>query len=255
MTNPTGPNSSPLYSNSCRIPTELLDEIPAFEDFLYNIGFKRNEGAIFGLLVLSEGPLSSEEIESILNLSQSAVSQGLKKLSLYGAIETRESRSSETTKRIKLHHAKEDALTIVATLFRKREQETIEKFKKMAQRVESKKSTDKDSVVLGRMKSIISTCELAESVIHFVLGVASQVDNPLYQELTSSLPRMLERNLKRLNDFTHDNKDNLQKISQLISDGLGQNLKEKLPENLSQNFPQNLKEKFLKLTGDHHGNK
>ena len=231
MTNPKGQVSS--------LNEELIEEIPAFEDFLYDIGFKRNEGAIFGLLVLSEGPLSSEEIEASLNLSQSAVSQGLKKLSLYGAIETRESRSSETSKRIKLHQAKEDSLSIVASLFRKREQETIEKFKKMAQRVQLKKAGQKDSVVLGRMKSIISTCELAESVIHFVLGVASQADNPLYQELTHQLPKLLERNLKRLNDFTHENKDNLNKISQMISDGIGQNLKDR----------------FIKLTGDIHGNK
>ena len=231
MTNPKGQVSS--------LNEELIEEIPAFEDFLYDIGFKRNEGAIFGLLVLSEGPLSSEEIEASLNLSQSAVSQGLKKLSLYGAIETRESRSSETSKRIKLHQAKEDSLSIVASLFRKREQETIEKFKKMAQRVQLKKAGQKDSVVLGRMKSIISTCELAESVIHFVLGAASQADNPLYQELTHQLPKLLERNLKRLNDFTHENKDNLNKISQMISDGIGQNLKDR----------------FIKLTGDIHGNK
>ncbi len=234
-----------------KMPKELLEEIPAFEDFLYDIGFKRNEGAIFGLLVLSEGAMSSEEIESTLQLSQSAVSQGLKKLSLYGAIETRESRSSETSKRIKLHQAKEDSLSIVATLFRKREQETIEKFKKMAQRVEVKKSGEVDSVVLTRMKSIVSTCELAESVIHFVMGVASQADNPLYAELTGQLPKLLERNLKRLNEFTTENKDNLQKISQLISDGLGNNLRERLPENIPQNF----KEKFLKLTGDLYGNK
>lgn len=235
------------------IDPNLLDEIPAFEDFFYDIGFKRNEGAIFGLLVLSEGPLSSEEIEATLQLSQSAVSQGLKKLALYGAIETRESRSSETSKRIKLHQAREDSLSIAATLFRKREQETIEKFKKMAQRV--KKSSTPDSLVMSRMKSIISTCELAESVIHFVMGVASQADNPLYQELTNQLPKLLERNLKRLNEFTNENKDNLHKISQLISEGFGENLKYNLRERLPENLPQNFKEKFLKLTGDLYGNK
>jgi len=238
-------------SHPFEIEPSLLEEIPSFEDFLHDIGFKRNEGAIFGLLVLSEGPLSSEEIESCLNLSQSAVSQGLKKLSLYGAIETRESRSSESSKRIKLHQAKEDSLSIVATLFRKREQETIEKFKKMAQRVQNISTLDRKSVVRSRMKSIISTCELAESVIHFVLGVSAHADNPLYQELTGQLPKLLERNLKRLNEFTSENKDHLQKISQLISEGFGNNLREKLPENIPQNF----KEKFLKLTGDLYGHK
>lgn len=235
------------------IDRNLLEEIPAFEDFFYDIGFKRNEGAIFGLLVLSEGPLSSEEIEASLQLSQSAVSQGLKKLALYGAIETREARSSETSKRIKLHQAKEDSLSIAATLFRKREQETIEKFKKMAQRVQHRveKKSSTDSVVLSRMKSIISTCELAESVIHFVMGVASQADNPLYQELTHQLPKLLERNLKRLNEFTTDNKDNLHKISHLISEGLPQNFQ----KNIQKNIHKNIKEKFFKLTGEHNGNK
>jgi len=244
------PTATPLKKNQS-LSADLLEEIPAFEDFFYDIGFKRNEGAIFGLLVLSEGALSSEEIESTLELSQSAVSQGLKRLSLYGAIETRESRSSETSKRIKHHQAREDSLAIAASLFRKREQETIEKFKKMAQRVEVKKAGESDSVVRTRMKSIVSTCELAESVIHFVMGVASQADNPLYQELTAQLPKLLERNLKRLNDFTSENKDNLNKISQLISDGIGPGMKERLPGKFKEGF----KEGILKIRGERYGSK
>ena len=106
------------------ISEECLQEIPAFETFLYKVGFKRNEGAIFGLLVLSDRPLASEQIEEVLGLSQSAVSLALKKLSHYGAVETFENRVSE--KRVKLHTVKEDSLSIVASLFRKREQETIE---------------------------------------------------------------------------------------------------------------------------------
>lgn len=252
-------SSSQSNSSIQNIPAkELLAEIPAFEDFLHDIGFKRNEGAIFGLLVLSAGPMSSEEIEQTLNLSQSAVSQGLKKLSLYGAIETRESRSQESSKRIKYHQAKEDSLSIVATLFRKREQETIEKFKKMAQRVQGQLESDThqdNEIVQTRMKSIISTCELAESVIHFVMGVASQADNPLYQELTHQLPKLLEKNLKRLNEFTSENKDNLHKISQFISEGIAPGLKERIPEQISDKFPEKWKESLFKITGAPHGNK
>jgi DNA-binding transcriptional regulator GbsR (MarR family) len=167
---------------------ELLREIPVFENFLHKIGFKRNEGAIYGLLVLSEKPLSSEEIEQTLNLSQSAVSQALKKLAHFGAIETRESRLSD--KKVKEHFAKEDSLSVVASVFRKREQENIEEFKKMAERIYSA-STDQNPVRKSRLKSIILTCDMAESVMNFVIGLVGKNNAPLYEEVVTVLPKIL----------------------------------------------------------------
>lgn len=174
------------------IENYLLDEIPVFENFLHNIGFKRNEGAIYGLLVLSEKPLSSEEIEKTLNLSQSAVSQALKKLTHFGAVETRESR--ESGKRVKEHFAKEDSLAIVSTVFRKREQETIEEFKKMASRLLEREDQKNhpDHPRIRRLQSILSTCEIAESVIHFVMSLAHMGKGPLYDEVVQNLPKALQ---------------------------------------------------------------
>jgi len=63
---------------------DLLTEISCFESFLNNIGFKRIDGAIYGLLVLSETPLTSDEIEKTLSLSQSAISLSLKTLTHFG---------------------------------------------------------------------------------------------------------------------------------------------------------------------------
>ena len=76
---------------------------------------------MFGLLVLSQIALTSEDIEKSLGLSQSATSISLKKLHHFGAIETRDSRE----KRVKLHEAKEDCLEIVTTLFKKENRKTL----------------------------------------------------------------------------------------------------------------------------------
>lgn len=184
----------PMSEGAEILEPHLLEEIPVFENFLHNIGFKRNEGAIYGLLVLSEKPLSSEDIERTLKLSQSAVSQALKKLTLFGAIETRESR--EEGKRVKEHFAKEDSLAIVSTVFRKREQETIEEFKKMASRLLEKEkasphSQGEDGQRVRRLRSILSTCEIAESVINFVISLAHIGKGPLYDEVVHNLPKAL----------------------------------------------------------------
>lgn len=64
----------------------LLSELTVFENFLSRIGFKRIDGSVFGLLVLSETPMTQDEIGEILGISQSAVSQSLKTLDLYGPL-------------------------------------------------------------------------------------------------------------------------------------------------------------------------
>ena len=99
------------------IEKELLAQITSFEQFFNKIGFKRIEGSIYGLLVLSETPLSSEDIESTLGISQSAISNALKHLAFFGAIESIECR----IRRCKLHSPKDDCLDVVASVFRKRQ--------------------------------------------------------------------------------------------------------------------------------------
>jgi DNA-binding transcriptional regulator GbsR (MarR family) len=167
--------------------TQVLDEIPAFETFLHKMGFKRIEGAIYGLLVLSENPLSSEEIEKILNLSQSAVSLALKSLAHYGAVETRDCRE----KRLKTHTAKNDSLSIVATIFKKREQETIEEFKQLTIQFLEQSETHQNARI-HKLKSIISTCETSEAVMNFVITLSQKRHQPYYRDVVNKLPKVLD---------------------------------------------------------------
>lgn len=164
-----------------------LEELAVFEDFLNSIGFKRIEGAVFGLLVLSDTPLTSEEIEKTLNLSQSATSTALKTLAHYGAIETRESREN----RKKEHNAKHDSLSIVASIFRKRDQEKIIGLKKAAEKILKTKS-DPESPSYIRLKSIVSTSEIAESVMNFVFGLAEREIPEQYPQIIKRLPKAFD---------------------------------------------------------------
>jgi DNA-binding transcriptional regulator GbsR (MarR family) len=173
----------------------LLEEIPYFENFLDRIGFKRLDGAVFGLLVLSSRPLCSEEIEKALALSQSAVSQSLKSLTHFGALElsVRTEEIEGRSSRVKYHTAKDNALNIVASVFRKREHESILEFKSMAKRSMEKcfisediNSTDRRWL---RLSSILATCQLAEDVIEFVYNLA-QIDNQeTFRQVVSRVPK------------------------------------------------------------------
>lgn len=199
------------------IEAEILKELPHFEIFFNRIGFKRIDGSVFGLLVLSKKPLTSEEIEVALNLSQSAVSLSLKTLTHFGAIETNGDRESRDTK-ARFHSPKEDSLQIVAGLFRKREEEIIGDFKKMAQRLLLKSHTDLDDTRKKRAQSIISTCEIAEAVIAFVITLAQNKSHSHYEShyeaIIKRLPKVLELLTEisgPLGDFTLNLKENLTK--------------------------------------------
>jgi DNA-binding transcriptional regulator GbsR (MarR family) len=187
------------------IETDILKELPQFEVFFGRMGFKRIDGAVYGLLVLAERPLTSEEIEETLTLSQSAVSLSLKTLAQFGAITTRDSRETKA----KLHSAKEDSLSIVASVFRKREEEYISDLKKMAKRVcEKSYATNHENRKL-RMQSIISTCEIAESVMNFVITIA---EHPHADDVIKRLPKTLDilsQTTMPLVDLTHKLKNNL----------------------------------------------
>jgi DNA-binding transcriptional regulator GbsR (MarR family) len=212
-----------------RIEPELLKELPHFEMFFSRIGFKRIDGSIFGLLVLAQAPLTSEDIEEILNLSQSAVSLSLKTLTHFGAIETRESRESRDNRdlkdnsKAKIHSAKEDSLSIVASVFRKREEEYVQDFKNMAQRVldhtaASSGSSEESLARKKRMQSIISTCEIAQSVMNFVITIAHNKSRETgeqyfahYEAIVKRLPKALDliaSTAGPLSDITHSLKEN-----------------------------------------------
>jgi DNA-binding transcriptional regulator GbsR (MarR family) len=178
------------------IEPDILKELPHFEMFFNRIGFKRIDGSVFGLLVLAQKPLTSEEIEETLNLSQSAVSLSLKTLAHFGAIETKDIRENS---KARVHTAREDSLSIVASVFRKREEEYIDDFKLMAQRVLEKSEATPSKDRKKRMQSIISTCEIAESVMNFVITIAQNKSRenheqyaPQYEALLKRLPRALD---------------------------------------------------------------
>jgi DNA-binding transcriptional regulator GbsR (MarR family) len=177
------------------IEPELLKELSHFEMFFSRIGFKRIDGSVYGLLVMARKPLTSEEIETTLNLSQSAVSLSLKTLTQYGAVESRDDRDNRDTK-AKLHFAKEDSLSIVASVFRKREEEMVADFKRMAQRVLEKSGDLENDHRKKRLQSIITTCEIAESVMNFVITIAQtkigDTHEVQYEALMKRIPKAID---------------------------------------------------------------
>lgn len=200
---------------SAIVEPEILKELPSFEVFFDRIGFKRIDGSIFGLLVLAKRPLTSEEIEQVLNLSQSAVSLSLKTLNHFGAIETTGDRDNPGAK-AKLHSAKEDSISIVASVFRKREEEVINDFKRMAQRVLERSEGSEHTSRKKRMQSIITTCEIAESVMNFVITMAHNKARSeyeaQYEAMVKKLPKaldMISSGAAPLADITLALKDNL----------------------------------------------
>lgn len=197
------------------VEPDILKELPSFEIFFSRIGFKRIDGSVFGLLVLAKKPLTSEEIEEALKLSQSAVSLSLKTLTHFGAIETTGDRDNPGAK-AKLHSAKEDSLAIVASVFRKREEEVVTDFKRMAQRVLERSQSPEDVNRKRRMQSIVTTCEIAESVMHFVITMAQNKTRAeyeaQYEAMVKRLPKALDllaTTAGPLADITMTIKDNL----------------------------------------------
>lgn len=167
----------------------FLNELSHFENFFSRMGLKRIEGAIFGLLVLSNEDLPSEQIQSQLHLSQSAVSMALKNLSSLGFIETRDDREEK----VKKHSAKEDSLAIVASIFRKREQEYIQEFKVMVERnyQMSIESDGADAPRSKRLLSMIQTCLVAENVMNFVIEVTRKYSQNEYAPLLEHFSKLM----------------------------------------------------------------
>ncbi|MHC4895178.1 MAG: GbsR/MarR family transcriptional regulator [Planctomycetota bacterium] len=168
--NITGDLASPL-------DPELVAEIPAFEQFFKTFGFKRVQGRIWGLLVLSDRPLASKEICEQLEISQAATSTTLNELAEWGAITS----TFDSQRRCHLHAPVGNALTIAATILRRREQVAFEQFRHTADRALAfvcKRYGERDPRVLT-LRSIISACEIAEAVMSLLVGaVANALGDP-----------------------------------------------------------------------------
>jgi DNA-binding transcriptional regulator GbsR (MarR family) len=155
---------------------QLAAQLPNFEQFFKTFGFKRIHGRIWGLLVLAGQPLSRAEISDYLKLSQGASSTALTELTEWGTITS----EFDSVRRCHLHAPVSNTLSIVATVLRRREQVVFQHFKLSATRTlayVSERHGDKDPRVFT-LRSIISTCEIAESVMQLVVGaVASALDD------------------------------------------------------------------------------
>ena len=174
------------------IDKKLLKEIPIFESFFNQFGLKRVDGAIYGLLVLSESPLNASNIEKILNLSQSAVCQSLKILKHYGAVESYDVKKKE--RRCQMHTAREDSLKIVATIFKKRDQQMIEDFQQMADNVltyDRNRGKSPDSPRMRRMNSIVATSKVANTMIDFIIQLSQSPLPREYSVITKRFSKLL----------------------------------------------------------------
>jgi hypothetical protein len=147
---------------------ELQAQLPNFELFFRTFGFKRVHGRVWGLLVLAGQPLSSKEIGETLELSTGATSTTLHDLAEWGAVES----DFDSTRRCHLHRAVGNTLSIVATVFRRREQVVFRRFRGTAETTLEyvlKQYGPKDPRVLT-LRSIISSCDIAEAVMQLVFS-------------------------------------------------------------------------------------
>jgi hypothetical protein len=150
------------------VDVELLAELPTFELFFKTFGFKRVHGRVWGLLVLASEPLASKDITSVLSLSQAAASGAINELAEWGAIRT----TFDSARRCHVHSPVGNALSIVATVFRRREQVVFQQFKLTAERALGfvrRKYGERDPRVIT-LRSIIATCAIGEAMMQLVFG-------------------------------------------------------------------------------------
>ncbi len=155
----------------------LLEELPTFELFFKTFGFKRLHGRVWGLLVLSDQPLASKEISAQLGISQAATSTSLNELAEWGAITS----VFDSSRRCHLHTPVGNALSIVATVFRRRERIVFQQFRQMAARSLEyirRRHGDRDPRVLT-LRSIITTCDIGEAMMQLLFtAVQSAMSDP-----------------------------------------------------------------------------
>jgi hypothetical protein len=150
------------------IDPELFEQLPAFELFFKTFGFKRVHGRVWGLLVLSDHPLSSKEISGALGISTGLTSTTINELVEWGALQS----MFDPERRCHLHKAIGNTMSIVATILRRREQVAMAHFKRSANQTLvyiKKKYGAADPRVLT-LRSIIGSCEIAEAVMQLVMS-------------------------------------------------------------------------------------
>lgn len=194
--------------------TPYSTEIAQFEEFLKIVGFKRTEGSIYGLLVLSADSLSSEDIGKSLGLSQGAVSQGLKNLTHWGAVTSRYSPQH----RAHLHSATQDSLQIVSSVFQKREKGAIEAFRRVNETARDRFLAEGDTPESSRIKRLnsnITTCEFAQVIMDFAISLSRLgfLDGQ-YAKIIRTLPRVLDVLVKGPKTITNLRNQVLEKIKE-----------------------------------------
>lgn len=146
----------------------LAAELPTFELFFKTFGFKRVHGRVWGLLVLAGQPLSSREISSALSLSQGATSMALNELTEWGAVRS----DFDAQRRCHRHAPVGNTLSIVATVFRRREQVAIGRLRVSAQATLGyvrEKFGERDPRVLT-LRSLLTSLDLADAVMQLVFS-------------------------------------------------------------------------------------
>jgi len=175
---PTGAELSPVPADgdgeaALPAPTdpELMAELPTFEQFFKTFGFKRMQGRVWGLLVLSTRPLSSREICDTLEISQGAASTTLTELNEWGAITS----TFDSSRRCHLHAPVGNALQIAATILRRREQVAFQTFRQTIGRaleLITEKHGERDPRVLT-LRSILSACDIADAMMKLLVGAVA----------------------------------------------------------------------------------
>lgn len=185
MANPP-PTIPPEFTG---LDPELENELPTFEVFFKTFGFKRILGRVWGLLVLAGQPLSSKEISQGLSISQGATSTALNDLAEWGAVQS----AFDPARRCQLHTAQGNTLSIVATVLRRREQVVFGQFKAGAERILGlvrKRYGNRDPRVLT-LRSIISSCEIAESLMQLVFSAVGSALGDSESLLSRAVSRAL----------------------------------------------------------------
>lgn len=146
----------------------LAQQLPTFELFFKTFGFKRIHGRVWGLIVLAGQPLASRDISKALSISQGSTSTSLTELAEWGMIAT----AFDADRRCQVHEPVGNTLSIVATILRRREQVAMTRFRQAAQQTlvyVKDRYGDRDPRVLT-LRSILSSCEIAEAVMQLVLN-------------------------------------------------------------------------------------
>jgi len=162
---PTTPSTTPTPAFAGLEP-KLAEQLPTFELFFKTFGFKRLHGRIWGLLVLADRSLSSKEIASALEISQGSTSTTLNELAEWGAVRC----IFDSSRRCHLHEPVGNTMSIVATVFRRREQVVMGKLRQTTNATlvyVRERYGDRDPRVLT-LRSILSSCEIAEAVMQLV---------------------------------------------------------------------------------------